>query len=150
MSVEELYRLWMDNDKIKLVLGSMIDVGLGYLSLGQPPHSLSSGEAQRLKLAMALHKKGAADTLYILDEPTSGLHNEDVKNLITLLLRLVDKGNSIWVVEHHLHMLISCDWLIELGPGGGPHGGWIVAQGTPEEIALLDTATGRVLEGILE
>ncbi len=150
MNLEELHQLWAEHDKIDRILGSIEEVGLSYLLLGQPPHSLSSGEVQRLKLAMALLKKERSGTLYILDEPTVGLHNEDVQLLINVLNKLVEKGNSLWVVEHHMNMLASCDYLIELGPKGGPQGGRIIAQGTPEQMSQFNTPTGKELEVILK
>ncbi|NJO68523.1 MAG: ATP-binding cassette domain-containing protein [Bacteroidetes bacterium] len=149
-NVEEIYHLWKDDDKISSILENVIKVGLGYLVFQQPPHSLSSGEAQRLKLAMALNRKTVSETLYILDEPTVGLHNEDVQNLIDALHELVKRGNSVWVVEHHLNILASCDYLIEMGPKGGPKGGKIIAEGTPEFLSTLDTPTAKSLKSILQ
>ena len=125
-------------------------VGLGYLVLRQPGHSLSGGEAQRLKIAAELCRKEAQKTLYILDEPTVGQHLEDVSRLNGVLQRLVDAGHSVLIVEHHPHLLAACDWLIELGPGGGPRGGHVIAAGTPEKLAQGMTPTAPWLREILE
>jgi len=129
------------------------DVGLGYLVLRQPGYALSGGEAQRLKIAKELARNGqrtsSGETLYILDEPTVGQHLEDVARLGRVLHRLVDAGNSVYVVEHHTHLLATCDWLVELGPGGGPDGGRVIAEGTPETIAAAGTETGRYLREVL-
>ena len=127
-----------------------MDVGLGYLVMRQPGYSLSGGEAQRLKIAKELSKKTNSGSLYILDEPTVGLHLEDVERLIEVMNRLVDGGNSVIVIEHHPHMLASCDYLLELGPSGGPEGGRVVAQGTPAEISRMDTATAPYIREIRE
>ncbi len=135
-------------------------VGLGYLVLRQPGYTLSGGEAQRLKIAAELARcgpqcgrnarKAPAETLYILDEPTVGQHLEDVARLVGVLHRLVDAGHSVLVVEHHPHLLAACDWLIELGPGGGPRGGQVIAAGTPEMVARANTPTAPYLREILE
>ena len=125
------------------------DVGLGYLVLRQPGYALSGGEAQRLKIADELARASRASTLYILDEPTLGQHLEDVARLSGVLHRLVDEGHSVCVVEHHPHMLAACDWLVELGPGGGPDGGRVIAQGTPEMVAAGNTPTAPYLRELL-
>lgn len=123
----------------------MQKLGLGYMTLGQPSRSLSGGEIQRLKLTADLSAKIQEPTLYILDEPSAGLHFEDIEKLLAILHRLVDKGHSIFVIEHHLKMLQQADWLIELGPGGGPNGGKIIFEGTAKQLAKADTPTGCAL-----
>ncbi|MCM8824367.1 MAG: excinuclease ABC subunit UvrA, partial [Candidatus Omnitrophica bacterium] len=115
-------------------LQTLIDVGLGYIALGQPATTLSGGEAQRIKLASQLRKKETGKTLYILDEPTTGLHFDDVKKLLNTLHRLVDKRNTVIVIEHNLDVIKSADYIIDLGPEGGEKGGYLVASGSPEEI----------------
>jgi excinuclease ABC subunit A len=125
-------------------------VGLGYLVWDQPAYTLSAGEVQRLKIAKELCKKTKNQTLYILDEPTVGLHMEDVSRLVRVLNQLVHAGHTVVVVEHHPHLLANCDWLIELGPGGGPDGGRVIAKGPPEEVANMDTPTAPYLREVLE
>lgn len=149
LSIEDIYALWKDNKQLEKKLKVLIDIGLGYLILGQNSHTFSTGEAQRLKLAKGLQSKRNKDTLYILDEPTTGLHNEDTEKLLIILNKLVDNGSSVWVVEHDLNLLLQCDYLVELGLGGGDLGGSIVATGTPEEVATMETKTGTLLRRIL-
>ena len=131
-------------------LKAAMDVGLGYLVLDQPGHTMSGGEAQRLKIAAELCKKTRRGTLYILDEPTVGQHMDDVDRLTAVLHRLVDEGNTVAVVEHSPHLLAQCDHLIELGPEGGPGGGRVIAEGTPEELASMDTPTSTYLRKAVE
>jgi excinuclease ABC subunit A len=127
-----------------------MDVGLSYITLGQNATTLSGGEAQRVKLARELSKRDTGRTLYILDEPTTGLHFHDVDQLLKVLHRLRDHGNTIVVIEHDLDVIKTADWVIDLGPEGGEKGGEIVATGTPEEVAMVEAShTGRYLRGIL-
>jgi excinuclease ABC subunit A len=127
------------------------DVGLGYVHLGQSATTLSGGEAQRVKLATELSKRDTGRTLYILDEPTTGLHFEDVRLLLDVLHRLVDRGNTVLVIEHNLDVIKTADWIIDLGPDGGTRGGTIVAAGSPEEVCRLESShTGRYLRPLLE
>lgn len=146
MSVDEAYELFKDIPTIERKLKLLKDVGLGYIKLGQPATTLSGGEAQRVKLAKELSKVATGRTLYILDEPTTGLHFDDVKKLIDVLQKLVDMGNTVLVIEHNLDVIKSADWIIDLGPEAGEKGGYIVAEGTPEEVALNENShTGKYL-----
>ena len=132
-------------------LTPLIDVGLGYLRLGQSGTQLSGGEAQRVKLAAELAKKATGRTVYILDEPTTGLHFADIHKLLEVLLKLRDQGNTLIVIEHNLEVIKSADWVVDLGPEGGNGGGQIIAQGTPEQIASVEAShTGRYLRRVLE
>jgi excinuclease ABC subunit A len=125
----------------------LYDVGLGYIRLGQQATTLSGGEAQRVKLSTELSKVGTGKTLYILDEPTTGLHFEDIRMLLSVLNKLVDKGNTVLVIEHNLDVIKTADWIIDLGPEGGDAGGYIVAEGTPEHIAKTKKSyTGEFLK----
>jgi len=151
MSVDEAYELFKDIPPIERKLKLLKDVGLGYIKLGQPATTLSGGEAQRIKLAKELSKVATGKTLYILDEPTTGLHFDDVKKLIIVLQRLVDMGNTVLVIEHNLDIIKSADWIIDLGPEAGDKGGWIVAEGPPEEVAKNPNSfTGLYLKKELE
>ena len=134
MTVDEALEFFTDLPRIKRKLKAIHDVGLGYITLGQQATTLSGGEAQRVKLATELSKVSTGKTLYILDEPTTGLHFEDVNILLKVLNKLVDKGNTVIVVEHNLDVIKTADWIIDLGPGGGEFGGRIIAEGTPEQI----------------
>ena len=126
------------------------EVGLGYIRLGQPATTLSGGEAQRLKIAAELGARPTTDFLYILDEPTTGLHLDDVKKLLAVLNRLVEAGNTVLVVEHHLDVIKTADWIVDLGPEGGEAGGEIVAEGTPEQVAQSGASyTGKFLREML-
>ncbi|MFQ3477295.1 excinuclease ABC subunit UvrA [Halonotius sp. F2-221B] len=150
MEVAEAYEFFEANTQIRRRLKLLKDVGLGYMSLGQPSTTLSGGEAQRVKLAEELGKKQTGDTLYLLDEPTTGLHKEDERKLIDVLQRLVDNGNSVVVVEHELDLIKNADHIIDLGPEGGEGGGDVVASGTPESVAQTDEShTGRYLRDLL-
>ncbi|MFX1328297.1 MAG: hypothetical protein ACFE91_09145 [Promethearchaeota archaeon] len=150
LTIEEAYELFKDFETIAIKLNYAKKVGLGYLQLNQPARTLSGGEAQRLKIVKELSKKSNKKTLYILDEPTIGQHLEDVSNLIHVLNFLVDNGHTVVIIEHHPHVLASCDWLIELGPGAGPEGGRIIAKGPPEEIAKFNTPTAPYLKKVFE
>ncbi len=150
MTVDEALEFFEDVPSIRRKLQIMSDVGLGYIKLGQPSTTLSGGEAQRIKLARELSKMPTGRTIYILDEPTTGLHFDDVKKLINVLHRFVDNGNTVIVIEHNLDVIKNADWIIDLGPEGGDEGGYVVAQGTPEDIAKAENSyTGAYLREIL-
>ncbi|MBL8602641.1 MAG: excinuclease ABC subunit UvrA [Myxococcales bacterium] len=148
LTIEEARQVFHQVPKVHRALGLLHDLGIGYLSLGQGSHTLSGGEAQRIKLATEL-QNGGASTLYVLDEPTTGLHLTDVARLIGVMQQLVDRGDSLVVIEHHPSVLAASDWVIELGPGGGREGGRVVAEGPPRGLAEGDTATGAVLREAL-
>ena len=135
MTVEEALGFFSEMSRIQRKLQTLFDVGMGYIRLGQQATTLSGGEAQRVKLSTELSKVGTGKTLYILDEPTTGLHFEDVKMLLSVLNKLVDKGNTVIVIEHNLDVIKTADWIIDLGPEGGSEGGYIVGEGTPEEMS---------------
>ena len=135
MTVEEALRFFAKIPKIRRRLQTLHDVGLGYMTLGQPATTLSGGEAQRVKLAAELCKVATGRTLYILDEPTTGLHFDDIEKLLEVLQRLVDAGNTVLVIEHNLDVIKKADWIIDLGPEGGEAGGEVIATGTPEDVA---------------
>jgi excinuclease ABC subunit A len=150
LTLQEVYDLFFQEPKMARPLEVALEVGLGYLVWRQPGHTLSGGEVQRLKIVKELCRRTQSATFYILDEPTVGLHMEDVANLVGVLHRLVDAGHTVAVIEHHAHVLAACDWLVELGPGGGPQGGRVVAAGKTDEIAMLDTPTAPYLRTVLE
>ena len=135
MTVEEAVVFFANQPKIARKLQTLLDVGLGYVTLGQSATTLSGGEAQRVKLANELARRGTGKTVYILDEPTTGLHFEDINRLLKVLHTLVDQGNSVIVIEHNLDVIKTADYIIDLGPEGGDGGGKIIAKGTPEEVA---------------
>jgi excinuclease ABC subunit A len=150
LRVDEAAEFFQNFPAIARLLSSLQEVGLGYISLGQSSITLSGGEAQRIKLAAELGRTDTGKSFYILDEPTTGLHFDDIKKLLLVLGRLVDLGNTVVVIEHHLDVIKSADWIIDLGPEGGNGGGWVVATGTPEQVAAMeDNATGQFLRGVL-
>jgi excinuclease ABC subunit A len=146
MTVNEASEFFEAHPKIKRIVSTLKDVGLGYITLGQPSTTLSGGEAQRVKLASELARANTGNTLYILDEPTTGLHFQDVEMLLSVLNRLVNLGNTVLVIEHHMDVIKVADHVIDLGPEGGIEGGYIVATGTPEDIAReKNSSTGKFL-----
>jgi excinuclease ABC subunit A len=149
LTCEEVYELWGDEDSMTRRLKAAIDVGLGYLALRQPTHALSGGELQRLKIARHLSKTTKSGTLFILDEPSVGLHQTDVAALSESLAVLRRSGHTVIVVEHNPLLLAGCDWLLELGPGGGHEGGSLVFAGTPKDLAVCDTPTAPYLREVL-
>ncbi len=150
MPIAEAVEFFSNQPPIARHLQTLMDVGLGYVRLGQSAPTLSGGEAQRVKLATELAKRSTGHTIYLLDEPTTGLHFEDVRRLLTVLSRLVDQGNTVLVIEHNLDVIKTADWLIDLGPEGGVGGGRLVAEGTPEAVASVDAShTGRYLRQLL-
>ncbi|HJD89077.1 MAG TPA: excinuclease ABC subunit UvrA, partial [Bifidobacterium animalis] len=151
MPISEAAEFFKAYPSISRYLDTLVDVGLGYIRLGQPATTLSGGESQRVKLATELQRRSTGKTVYILDEPTTGLHFEDVNKLLLVLQGLVDKGNTVIIIEHNLDVVKSCDWLIDLGPEGGDGGGTIVAEGTPEHLVTCEGSwTGRFLAPMLE
>jgi excinuclease ABC subunit A len=151
MTVDEGAEFFRAVPAIRDKLVTLQRVGLGYIHVGQPATTLSGGEAQRVKLAKELSRRATGRTLYILDEPTTGLHFEDVRKLLEVLHELVDTGNTVVVIEHNLEVIKTADWIIDLGPEGGDGGGYIVATGTPEDVAASeDSHTGRYLRPYLK
>ncbi len=151
MPAEEALAFFQNQPPIARQLQTLVDVGLGYVRLGQPAPTLSGGEAQRVKLSTELGKRATGHTIYILDEPTTGLHFEDVRRLLGVLQRLVDNGNTMLVIEHNLDVIKSADWIVDLGPEGGAGGGSIVAEGTPEQVAKVsESYTGKFLAPLLD
>jgi len=150
MTVEEALSFLENVPAVRRPLQTLHDVGLDYIHLGQPATTLSGGEAQRIKLARELSRRDTGRTLYLLDEPTTGLHFADVEKLLEVLQRLVGLGNTVVVIEHHLDVVKTADWVIDLGPEGGARGGEILVEGTPEDVAqALHSHTGRALAPVL-
>ena len=150
MTVEEGVAFFDGLPRLQRKLQTLCDVGLGYITIGQSSTTLSGGEAQRVKLATELARRGTGRTMYILDEPTTGLHSEDVSKLIEMLQRLCDAGNTVLVIEHNLDVIKTADHVIDLGPEGGDGGGTIIAVGTPEQVAQVETSyTGQFLKKML-
>jgi len=150
MPIEEASEFFSAVPGISRHLKTLVDVGLGYVRLGQPATTLSGGEAQRVKLASELQKRSTGRTVYVLDEPTTGLHFEDTRKLLGVLQGLVDKGNTVIVIEHNLDVIRNADWVIDLGPEGGSGGGLVIAEGTPEQVAEIPAShTGRFLAPVL-
>jgi excinuclease ABC subunit A len=151
LSIEDALEFFANQPTIARHLQTLVDVGLGYVRLGQPAPTLSGGEAQRVKLSSELGKRATGRTIYILDEPTTGLHFEDVRRLLGVLTRLVEAGNTVLVIEHNLDVIKSADWIVDLGPEGGDAGGWVIAEGPPEHVAkTAESHTGRYLAPMLE
>jgi excinuclease ABC subunit A len=150
LSCEEALEFFGNQPAIARHMQTLVDVGLGYVRLGQPATTLSGGEAQRIKLASELSKRSTGHTIYILDEPTTGLHFEDIRKLLTVLSRLTDQGNTVLVIEHNLDVIKTADWVIDLGPEGGTGGGLVVVEGPPEVVAACpDSYTGQFLAPLL-
>ena len=150
MTVEQAFDFFQNVPPVRSKLQTLLDVGLGYITLGQSATTLSGGESQRVKLSKELSRRATGRTLYILDEPTTGLHFADTQKLLDMLNQLVDTGNTVVVIEHNLDVIKTADWIIDLGPEGGDRGGQIVAQGTPEDIAQVkESYTGQFLKKIL-
>jgi excinuclease ABC subunit A len=151
MTVSEANEFFQNIPKVHRKLQTLVDVGLGYIKLGQPATTLSGGEAQRVKLATELSRRSNGRTLYILDEPTTGLHKEDIRRLLLVLERLVEKGNTVAIIEHNLDVIKTADHIIDLGPEGGAGGGQVIATGTPEELAKNHNSyTGRYLKEVFQ
>ncbi len=151
MTVEEALDFFQNIPRIRSRLQTLMAVGLGYIRLGQPATTLSGGEAQRIKLSKELSRRDTGNTFYILDEPTTGLHFEDVRKLLAVLHELADRGNTVLVIEHNLDVIKNCDWVIDMGPEGGGKGGYVVAEGTPEQVASVEKSyTGQFLQGCLQ
>jgi excinuclease ABC subunit A len=150
LTVDEAAEFFANIPTLKRKLRTLQDVGLGYITLGQPSPTLSGGEAQRVKLSRELSKQATGQTLYVLDEPSVGLHAADVDKLVAVLNRLVDVGNTVVIIEHHPDIIKVADWIIDLGPEGGDAGGEIVAEGLPEKVAKIERShTGQLLEQVL-
>jgi excinuclease ABC subunit A len=150
MPIEEAAEFFAAVPAIARHMNTLVEVGLGYVRLGQPATTLSGGEAQRVKLAGELQKRSAGRTVYVLDEPTTGLHFEDIRKLLGVLQGLVDKGNTVLVIEHNLDVIKNADWVVDMGPEGGNKGGQVIAEGTPEQLSTIEAShTGRFLGPVL-
>ncbi|HNJ78621.1 MAG TPA: excinuclease ABC subunit A, partial [Marmoricola sp.] len=150
LSIEEAAEFFAAIPAIARHMNTLCDVGLGYVRLGQPATTLSGGEAQRVKLASELQKRSTGNTVYVLDEPTTGLHFEDINKLLSVLSSLVDKGNTVLVIEHNLDVIKTADWIIDMGPSGGDKGGTVIAEGPPEVVAAQPNSfTGQFLQPLL-
>jgi excinuclease ABC subunit A len=150
MPIEEAAEFFAAVPAIARHMKTLVEVGLGYVRLGQPATTLSGGEAQRVKLSSELQKRSTGRTVYVLDEPTTGLHFEDIRKLLLVLQGLVDKGNTVIVIEHNLDVIKSADWIVDKGPEGGSGGGTVIAEGTPEQVAAdADSYTGQFLAPVL-
>lgn len=151
MTIEEALNFFSSVPQIARKLQTLMDVGLSYITLGQAATTFSGGEAQRIKLSKELSRRSTGKTLYVLDEPTTGLHFHDVKQLLDVLLKLRDEGNTVVVIEHNLDVIKTADWLIDLGPEGGAGGGTVITAGTPEDVAKCkESFTGQFLKPILK
>ena len=151
MTVEDACVFFKNMPLIFEKFKALKDVGLGYIKIGQSATTLSGGEAQRIKLARELSKKDTGSTVYILDEPTTGLHSDDIKKLLRVLHKLVEQGNTVIVIEHNLDVIKTSDWIIDIGPYGGEKGGYIVAEGTPEDVSVNpNSITGKYLKEVLD
>ena len=151
MTVEEALKFFENVPSIYRKIATLNDVGLSYIKLGQPSTELSGGEAQRIKLATELSKRGTGKTIYVLDEPTTGLHFADVHKLVDILRKLSDGGNTVIVIEHNLDVIKTADYIIDMGPEGGDKGGTVIAKGTPEEVAACPQSyTGQYVKKYLE
>jgi excinuclease ABC subunit A len=147
LSVDDALKLFEDNEKISKILSMLHDVGLGYMKLGQSALTLSGGEAQRIKLAKALYQNNSDNCVFILDEPTTGLHFADIEKLIDIIKKLTDQGNTVISIEHNLDFICHSDWIIDLGPQGGEHGGYVIGEGTPYDLSLnLNSVTGQLIK----
>ncbi|MGI8955113.1 MAG: excinuclease ABC subunit UvrA, partial [Nocardioidaceae bacterium] len=150
MPIEEAVEFFAAIPPIARHLRTLVEVGLGYVRLGQPAPTLSGGEAQRVKLASELQKRSTGSTVYVLDEPTTGLHFEDIRKLLAVLGRLVAAGNTVIVIEHNLDVIKTADWVVDMGPEGGSRGGLLIAEGTPEQVAANPAShTGAFLQRVL-
>ena len=151
LTIDEAAELLKNHSRIKRILKTLQDVGLGYIKLGQPSTTLSGGEAQRIKLSRELARRSTGRTLYILDEPSTGLHFEDIRKLLLVMSRLTEGGNTVVMIEHNLDIIRTADWVIDIGPEGGNGGGRLVAEGTPEVVSQVDeSVTGQFLKSLLD